>query len=586
MAPPRRPPGAAAVAARHPLRRRPHGLAVAPAPRARVAPRRVPRGGPALLDAAGRAPETPTIDAERRRPRLRGAALVPAPGGCRGGEADPAWLTRRRRVPAVLGLDLGTSEAKAALVGLDGTLLGLGRAGYPTDLGADGRAEQDPRDWWAAIASATRSLGGAVAGRSRCWPICGVGQGPTLVARRRRRGSPSGPRSRGRTGDPARAASGCCRGWRGWRQRSDAVDRARVAARVVGRRGRCGSAARRRRTLQAHETDAVGRASCRRPASGPGWSRARCRSARGSGRSARRSPTRWACPPASRSSPVSTTARRRCSGRGSATRAMPSTRAGRRAGSGSTPTAPSRCRACSRSGAAARAVGRGRGDGRAGRIGRLAARPGAGRAMVQPTSCWPRPPPCRPGRRRAGVPALPRRRARAALRRAPRAAAFFGLTLGHDARHLARAVLEGTAFAMRSVAEPLAAAGAPIRELRLTGRSAAGRHLGPHQGRRPRGAGAIPPSADTAALGAAILAAAGVGAVPSLEAGVAAMTSVARADRAGSGLPRRYDEPFARYRALYPALRGAQPQPAAHTGPTRALTASGPYGYFLLGDEM
>ena len=44
--------------------------------------------------------------------------------------------------------------------------------------------------------------------------------------------------------------------------------------------------------------------------------------------------------------------------------------------------------------------------------------------------------------------------------------AFIGLTLAHGRAELARAVLEGAAFAMRSLAEPLAAAGAPIRELR------------------------------------------------------------------------------------------------------------------------
>ena len=85
------------------------------------------------------------------------------------------------RVPAVLGLDLGTSEAKAALVGLDGTLLGLGRGAYPTDIDADGRAEQDPRDWWAAFGVAVRSLAPALAGAEVLAIAC-VGQGPTLVA--------------------------------------------------------------------------------------------------------------------------------------------------------------------------------------------------------------------------------------------------------------------------------------------------------------------------------------------------------------------------------------------------------------------
>jgi sugar (pentulose or hexulose) kinase len=83
------------------------------------------------------------------------------------------------RPAAVIGLDLGTTEAKAALVGLDGQLLGFGRAGYPTDIGPDGRAEQDPRAWWAAVAAAVRA---AQPGSAEVLGICPVGQGPTLVA--------------------------------------------------------------------------------------------------------------------------------------------------------------------------------------------------------------------------------------------------------------------------------------------------------------------------------------------------------------------------------------------------------------------
>ena len=84
------------------------------------------------------------------------------------------------RVPAVLGLDLGTSEAKAALVSLDGQLLGLGRGTYPTDTGPDGRAEQDPGQWWAALSAAVRSLAPAIAD-AELLAVCCVGQGPTLT---------------------------------------------------------------------------------------------------------------------------------------------------------------------------------------------------------------------------------------------------------------------------------------------------------------------------------------------------------------------------------------------------------------------
>src|SRR3954465_4479593 len=98
-----------------------------------------------------------------------------------GADASPTAGGGVPRTPAVLGLDLGTSEAKAALVGLDGTVLGLGRSAYRTDTGTDGRAEQDPRDWWTAIASAVRSLGECVP-RAEVLAIACVGQGPTVTA--------------------------------------------------------------------------------------------------------------------------------------------------------------------------------------------------------------------------------------------------------------------------------------------------------------------------------------------------------------------------------------------------------------------
>jgi xylulokinase len=63
------------------------------------------------------------------------------------------------RETAVLAIDLGTTEVKAGLVGLDGRLLALARAGYGTTTdAATGRAEQDPEAWWGAICLAVREL--------------------------------------------------------------------------------------------------------------------------------------------------------------------------------------------------------------------------------------------------------------------------------------------------------------------------------------------------------------------------------------------------------------------------------------------
>jgi xylulokinase len=85
------------------------------------------------------------------------------------------------RPPAVLGVDVGTTETKAGLVTLDGRLLALARAAHPLRLGpAEGQAEQDPEAWWSAVAIATR----AVLERSpgEVVAVAVDGHGPTLTA--------------------------------------------------------------------------------------------------------------------------------------------------------------------------------------------------------------------------------------------------------------------------------------------------------------------------------------------------------------------------------------------------------------------
>jgi xylulokinase len=54
----------------------------------------------------------------------------------------------------VLGIDLGTSQAKAMLCAPDGTVLGRGAAGYDVSIPRDGWAETDPAHWWSAVGAA------------------------------------------------------------------------------------------------------------------------------------------------------------------------------------------------------------------------------------------------------------------------------------------------------------------------------------------------------------------------------------------------------------------------------------------------
>jgi len=66
--------------------------------------------------------------------------------------------------PAVLGIDLGTSQVKALLCARDGTVLGRGAAGYQVQLPRSGWAEADPEQWWRAVRTAVReALGPAPA---------------------------------------------------------------------------------------------------------------------------------------------------------------------------------------------------------------------------------------------------------------------------------------------------------------------------------------------------------------------------------------------------------------------------------------
>jgi xylulokinase len=86
-----------------------------------------------------------------------------------------------RRQPVILGIDLGTNEIKAGLVTLDGRLLTIARSGYALDVGPrPGWAEQDPGAWWSAAVSAVRAL--RIGELAEVVAIGVDGHGPTLVA--------------------------------------------------------------------------------------------------------------------------------------------------------------------------------------------------------------------------------------------------------------------------------------------------------------------------------------------------------------------------------------------------------------------
>ncbi|HYK94250.1 MAG TPA: FGGY-family carbohydrate kinase [Candidatus Dormibacteraeota bacterium] len=89
--------------------------------------------------------------------------------------------------PVLVGIDLGTTRVKAGLLTLDGAPVGLGRAAYGMDVDpASGRAEQDPEAWWAGLGEAVRMAieQAHERGFDTIDPVgvCIAGHGPTLTA--------------------------------------------------------------------------------------------------------------------------------------------------------------------------------------------------------------------------------------------------------------------------------------------------------------------------------------------------------------------------------------------------------------------
>jgi xylulokinase len=132
---------------------------------------------------------------------------------------------------------------------------------------------------------------------------------------------------------------------------------------------------------------------------------------------------------------------------------------------------------------------------------------------------------------------------------------FYGLTPSHGAAHLARAALEGTAFGLRDVTERLREMGVATKRVRVLGGGARSRlwaQIRADVTGLPveRSAGS-----DSAAVGAAILAAVAAGRVRDVAAGAAAAGAVAELHEPQAALRGVYDEMHGRYRLLFESLK-------------------------------
>ena len=133
---------------------------------------------------------------------------------------------------------------------------------------------------------------------------------------------------------------------------------------------------------------------------------------------------------------------------------------------------------------------------------------------------------------------------------------FYGLTLAHGRAHMTRAVLEGSAFALRDILEAMVGAGLDVRRLTIVGGGAKGalwRQIKADVTGLPI---RVPTSVETTATGAAILAAVAAGLHGSVADATAAFVSYRpEGHEPDPEAHAAYEEAYRRYREVYAALK-------------------------------
>jgi xylulokinase len=131
---------------------------------------------------------------------------------------------------------------------------------------------------------------------------------------------------------------------------------------------------------------------------------------------------------------------------------------------------------------------------------------------------------------------------------------FMGFTLSHRREHFCRAILEGSAYAIRDITDQMLRMGLPLQEIRVVGggaRSALWRQIKADVTGLPV---AITNTVETTALGAGILALTGSGMVDTLNDAVELTTHVVETRQPDEKNMALYEEYYQLYRATYFSL--------------------------------
>jgi xylulokinase len=488
-------------------------------------------------------------------------------------------------VPVVVGMDLGTTRTKVGIFALDGAPLGMARAGHSTDVDpAAGRAEQDPDQWWAGLGAATREALDQARPAIDPIAICVVGHGPTLTAV-------------DEAGRPVRPAIT-------WLDSRSRGEQAELEA-ATGLRGWALGVLPAARWLERHEPEAAARTAWYMNS----WEALALRL---SGHAAI-TVVEDATPPSRDALDLAGLEVRRVA---------PEVRAGSKLGgllpgagrhlglaAGTPVIAGLNDAFASFHGArmlrAGDAIDVG---GTAGGFGVYSERP------IQIAGGFTTPAPLRglysvggamaatgaaldwlaadvlgggvaietlieeasrvePGA--DGLVFLPYLAGERSPLWDPSArGAFIGLTLRHGRAHLARAVLEAAALAIRHVAEPMLEAGIEVRAMRACGGPARSEAWNRIKADVTGFTVEVPRVRETATLGAGILAAHGVAAHPTLESAIQAMTSIERTFEPDPGRHETYDRVFEAYVALHPAIAPILRRAAGQASAPRTVVAA------------
>jgi xylulokinase len=142
---------------------------------------------------------------------------------------------------------------------------------------------------------------------------------------------------------------------------------------------------------------------------------------------------------------------------------------------------------------------------------------------------------------------------------------FAGFTLAHNRGHFFRALLEGTAYAIRDITTQMQAAGIELRELRVVGGGAKSRLWNQIKADVTGLQVNVPEVTETTALGAAFLALVGTGSYATLSEASEQIVKIRECIDPDTSMQSAYSEAYERYRQTYFTLLPVFEAAARHT---------------------